>query len=428
MGNLPVYLLQASAGTALLYLVYFFFYRNDTLYRRNRFILLMIMITPAIIPFIRIEGNPGPEAVFAGTTVIDRLISSGIYMQESVSENLVSASDLLFWIWLSGTLILISRTIAGIVSTLIIIRSGEMKKEGKMKIIISDLSHQPFSFCNAAVIPRKLLEEKNCEKVLIHEKVHISQMHSIDLIISEIFTALFWFNPAAWLIRRSVVLNHEYLADSEAISRSDSATDYQFELLSIPANLRKVPFAHNYTSNLKSRIVMINKNPTSKFAGLKSLITIPAIITLFMLFSFKPAGSDKTPLQQQELFSAESRQKIMQFIFMNIQYPAEAKNANITGRFYVIINMGKGGKPGKVYTDSKDKSIKIPLITENDVVVMGYGTSGNTTGPGNSNTNLLALENEAVRVAKMLGTLDLPEWKGKKMKFAFSIDFQLKSR
>ena len=428
MDSLMVYLLQASAGTVLLYLVYFLFYRNDTFYRRNRIILLLIMVLPAVIPVLKFNSNHDPGSMADVITVFDRLIISGMSVQESISENMVSFSTLAFWFWITGVLFFTTRTVTGLVGTLLIIKRGETRSDGNMKIIISDGNHQPFSFCSSVVIPRKLFEERDCEKVMIHEMVHITQFHTFDLIVSEIFIALFWFNPAAWLIRKSIVLNHEYLADSAVISRSDYPADYQFEILSIPADLRNVPFAHDFASNLKNRIVMINKIPTRKFAGFKNLILIPAVTVLLLLFSFKPESVLRDFSQKQELLSPESQQKLMQFIFRNIQYPTEAKNANITGRFYVIVNMGRGGKVGKVYTNRKDKIMKIPMINENDVVVTGYGSSDNTSGQGSFNTNLLVLENEAVRVAKMLGSLELPEWKEKKMEFAFSIDFQLKTR
>ena len=62
-------------------------------------------------------------------------------------------------------------------------------------------------------INREVLHESQLQEILIHEQCHVEQKHSIDVMLSELFTILCWFNPFAWLLKREIRLNLEYLAD-----------------------------------------------------------------------------------------------------------------------------------------------------------------------------------------------------------------------
>ena len=61
MDNLLLYLLKASAGTALLYLCYLLLFRKDTFYKRNRALLILILLIPTLFPVLKIpvyKENP----------------------------------------------------------------------------------------------------------------------------------------------------------------------------------------------------------------------------------------------------------------------------------------------------------------------------------------------------------------------------------
>jgi hypothetical protein len=255
-------------------------------------------------------------------------------------------------------------------------------------------------------------------------------MHTIDLLLSELFIAVFWFNPVSWLIRKSIVLNHEYLADNVTIHKTVSIREYQYRLLNIPAGLRTIPLAHNFNSNIKNRIIMINRKPSRRYSALKNLLILPVVAIMFAVFSFKPETGLSKIGYQEPLFSGTSQNKILKFINDNVIYPQEARSSFDTGRVFVVIKMNKGGtiKESKAFTEKN--GITVPILDE--VVIVGYGSdSGSGKGTINSNYNAKnehpALKAECLRVANKLVGCEIAECKEKNMEFALAFKFELRS-
>jgi hypothetical protein len=75
------------------------------------------------------------------------------------------------------------------------IRFSQIHREGRFKIIESQEISGAFSFFNYLFINSKSVSEKEYLIMLKHEKVHASQFHSFDMLLSHLFAAIFWFNP-----------------------------------------------------------------------------------------------------------------------------------------------------------------------------------------------------------------------------------------
>jgi len=295
------------------------------------------------------------------------------------------------------------------------------------KVVLSEMEHPPFSFFPYVVIPKKTYKSSDYLEILEHETAHIKQGHTFDLLFSELLIAFLWFNPFMWLIKRSIVLNHEYLADNFSLKSSCNVKEYQYKLLNIPTSLMNVPLAHNFSSLIKNRIVMINKKPTRNYATLKSLIIFPVVAILLVMFSFKPENTITNTGNQKPLFSKTSETEILKFIGINTGYPQEARNSSDTGKVFVVVKMNKGGviKECKAYTDKK--AVNVPLLPE--IVIVGYKPSGGTsaakTTKASTNEHPI-LKTECLRVANTLSDAKIPEWKDKDMEFALEIKFMLK--
>ena len=48
-----------------------------------------------------------------------------------------------------------------------------------------------------------------------HEKVHIRQKHTLDILFAELVLIFQWFNPFAWIYRREIESNLEFLTDDQ---------------------------------------------------------------------------------------------------------------------------------------------------------------------------------------------------------------------
>lgn len=195
-----------------------------------------------------------------------------------------------------------------------------------------------------------------------------------------------------------------------------------------------------FSLNLK-KPDMINKKLISGIERRRPFLLVPAILLVLILFSFRTANVQESSTSQA-LFSPESQKKIIELIYANIMYPSEAKMQDMTGRFFVIVKMKKGGTVDLVKVNDTDKSINVPLLSYNEVVIVGYGLKKPAEnlavigyGPAKKSENkngsadkrdISNLTNEGIRVAKMLGTVKIPEWEKKDMEFAISFNFDLK--
>ncbi|MDD4778416.1 MAG: TonB-dependent receptor plug domain-containing protein, partial [Fermentimonas sp.] len=100
--------------------------------------------------------------------------------------------------------------------------------------------------------------------IIHHEKAHIQKNHSSDMILSDFFTCLFWFNPFSWLLRREIQSVHEYQADEEVLKNGIDAKQYQLLLIRKSVGEYKFALANNFRQrDLHKRITMMIKTKTN---------------------------------------------------------------------------------------------------------------------------------------------------------------------
>ena len=429
MNNLLIYLLSVSFGTTLLYLCYLLLFRKDTFYNRNRILLILILLLPMVFPAIKIPVVSVIESPEGQTILANNPIPAETPIIPTIPAEVESFNynRLIALIYFTITALLILRVIISLIRTYMIIRKGEVKCGQFPKVIVSELTIPPFSFFPYAVIPAEDYKRGNYNDLINHEFAHIRQGHTFDLLLCELFIAFQWFNPVIWLIKRSVLLNHEYLADRVTIRNNKSAKEYQYRLLNFRSGLKTLKLAHSFNSLIKNRIVMINKKPTRNYATLKSLIILPVVAILFVMFSFKPENTLTKTGNQKPLFSKTSESEILVFLANNTGYPQEARNSSDTGKVFIVVKMNKGGfiKECKAFSDKK--AVNVPLLPE--IVIVGYKPSGGTSAGKSTiatSNEHPTLKTECLRVTNTLSIVKIPEWKDKDMEFAIAFKFMLK--
>ena len=288
MDNLLIYLLKVTAGTTLLYLTFLVFFRRDTFYLRNRILLILTLLLPLLFPLLKIpvttENVVLSETLNEAYSLIPSEPATGSVLTTSTIPAPFDFVVLFAWIYLLVAGLLVLRGLISLTSTYSIIRKGVVKNNSFPIVLVSDFQHPPFSFFPYAVIPSKDYESGEYGDILDHEFAHIRQGHTFDLLLSELFIAFQWFNPFVWFIKRSVVLNHEYLADHISISKR-SIKEYQYRLLNFNMELKNVSLAHTFNSLIKNRIIMINKKPTRKFAAWKNILVLPVVMIAIYAFA-----------------------------------------------------------------------------------------------------------------------------------------------
>ena len=132
-------------------------------------------------------------------------------------------------------------------------------------LCITDKNISPFSWWTYIVISRKDYTQDNSQTILSHEKAHIHMNHSMDMILFDLFTIFFWFNPFSWLLKREIQTVHEYMADEQVLNNGIDAKQYQYLLIRKSVGEHKFALANNFRErNLHKRITMMTKTKTSK--------------------------------------------------------------------------------------------------------------------------------------------------------------------
>ncbi len=308
MDNFLLYMLKVSAGSAMLCISYLIFFRKDTFYIRNRIILILSILVPVIVPLLTYTVTV--DSLQQSLTVPDMSGFTESNLQAVASINTAKTTSLtsfnlirpFAWLYFVGIVIMVIRSLISLLSTCNIIRRGVIISKKFPTVLISEKDHPPFSFFPYAVIPVSEYTRGNYNDILDHESAHLRQGHTFDLLLSEMFLAFQWFNPFAWLLKRYMVLNHEYMADHLSLSNR-SIKDYQYRLLNIAGAPKSVALTHTFNSELKNRIIMINTKPTTRKAAWKTLIIVPVVIGLSYAFvepEYKYVITEKEPLTISE--------------------------------------------------------------------------------------------------------------------------------
>ncbi len=293
MITLGLYLIKVCVCLVILYLPYVILFRKNTFFQANRLYLLSALISSFIIPVIEIpQGN----AIHSVIELSSSKTSLNQYYDdfasaESFDSNSINYSMILSVLYFSGVLIFAGRLILSVRTILKIKRNSEVIKIDDTNIVRID-SDEPFSFFNFIFLPN----DKINPLIIQHEKVHVSQCHWIDLLLIEAATIVLWFNPIILLFKRSLKLQHEYLADENAIRGDVQTEDYLHCLLKeVQRTHLYGPISNFYFQFIKNRITMITKKRTPLPFLALYFILIPTIFLLSFSFSKGPINTFKSP-------------------------------------------------------------------------------------------------------------------------------------
>ena len=221
----------------------------------------------------------------------------------------------------------------------------------------------PFSFGPWIFIHPEGLDEQTLREVLIHEQAHMRGWHTLDILFSQVVCILFWWNPAAWLMRREVRMNLEFIADkavadylmqaplsspvgdtalSTAANKRTEAPSgavggayssrtvwgagssgscvasslkaYQYRLLGFSLQKNVATIANNFNVlPLKRRIKMMNLKRTPRTGMLKYILFVPVAAAMLLLSNIDMLArtiADNVSRPQSDVSTPSPRDKV----------------------------------------------------------------------------------------------------------------------
>lgn len=278
------YLIQVNLYLILFVAFYWLFLRKETFYQANRFYLLFAAILSFVIPFMYTEKV---QSWFVTKEISDLIFSyDASAMKEplfavssAVEGTRISLTDILLFIYVSGVLFFTIKFGLKVFRTFKFLSKFEIDSE------------QAFTFFGKIRIGKALAHNR---AVLEHERVHVKQCHSLDVIVFEVVTILCWFNPVVYFLRKEIELLHEFQADEVAYKIIDSKSKYAALLVSQKFGITPDAILGNYfmsQSLLKLRIKMLTKEESDSQALVKYGFVAPLFLGMMVLASASIAKS-----------------------------------------------------------------------------------------------------------------------------------------
>lgn len=374
-----LYLLQVNVGLILFYALYKLVCTRDTFFRSRRFILIVSLVLPFILPFIDVrEWLESRDRMIMLTHFDYSAVLPEIVVGSEAAETgnrVFVLSEWIGYLYLAGVLVLLVRLAIQAFSLYrLIVRLPEKEINGVRVKCLNDPSG-PFSFFGWIFLNPATVKKDELDEILTHEVAHVKQRHSVDVLLAEMVSICCWINPFAWLLKREVRLNLEFLADRKVMEAGFATKSYQYHLLGLAYN-HKYGLSNNFNfSHLKQRIIMMNKKKSNAAGHIKyALFVLPAFALLVagniscsqdasqtedakeevvapVSPEAKEVPADSTA--KEEVFMVAEQmpefpggmKEMLKFLQENVKYPENAMKNNVQGRVIVQFVIEKDGTP-----------------------------------------------------------------------------------
>jgi beta-lactamase regulating signal transducer with metallopeptidase domain len=267
MDAILIYFLKANGLLISFYLVYYFLLRKETFFIKSRYFLLFGLVASILLPLLTftktvwVEPNPiEMESTFSSVIPVSNQVLITSEIPSSLNWN-----EIMYSVYALITIVLFLKIIIELLSFLKFIRIGVRSINENYILIDHPENQNPFSFFHYIVYNSSQFTTAELQHILEHEKIHVLQKHSLDVLLAKLFCVFFWMNPIMWFYRKEMLQNLEYIADNFASLQVSNSVNYQKTLLKVVLNQHQLTITNQfYQSLIKKRIVMLNKNQSNK--------------------------------------------------------------------------------------------------------------------------------------------------------------------
>jgi hypothetical protein len=264
-----LYLLKAHVVLALFVAAYYGLLRRLTFFRLNRAYLLFALLFAAVYPALPMPGLLPAEAPTAPAVAWVLTEAPAVATAEALPP---PAAPGPYWpllaltLYAGGVAVLLGRLLVQLLALARLRqRTRPATTPGGVPYRQLPGPGDPFSFGRTIYLYPAQHTAAELAVVLAHEQAHVRQGHTLDVLLAHLGTALFWLSPAAWLLRRAVLDNLEYLADAATLRTGLDRRAYQYCLLQLSRGTAGPALALPFTFfTLKNRVAMMNTPLSSR--------------------------------------------------------------------------------------------------------------------------------------------------------------------
>ncbi|QLE00400.1 TonB-dependent receptor plug domain-containing protein [Galbibacter sp. BG1] len=333
--------------------------KKETFFQANRWFLNLGMVVSMLLPllyfktveYVEVSKLSGNEQAHASRTLFQE------------TSYLDFAMEVLFYLYLAGVVIFSIKITIQLLSLYRLIKRGTLKKGNINHVFISE-NVGPFSFFNNIVYNPNNHSAEELKTIIAHEKVHVRQKHSFDVIFVHLFTSMFWFNPFVWWYKKRLTQNLEFIADKGAVENAKEIKTYQYLLLKKLSGVHYSIINPFYNSLIKNRIVMLQKQKSQKRNIWKYALIFPLLAGFMMLFSFKTETKFKIQnnLQDKEVIQDSTFSDNPLVVIDGVVMPSDFDLDSIDPNTIATMDVSKGALAVAKYGEkAKNGIVEITL-------------------------------------------------------------------
>jgi TonB family protein len=367
METLLIYFLKVNVAIAVLYLFFRLLFYRDTFFHEKRWTMLIGLFFAILYPLIDVSTwiNES-QTVNVAARILNKTLQPIIITSEKF--NITTLETALPYLYVALVVVFILRIlIRSILVLLMAVRAPKIRQNG-LTIIQVQKGTSPFSFFGWVFLNSTDYTHADLEEILHHERAHIQQGHTFDVLFSEIVCAVFWINPFVWLLKCQLRLNLEFIADNDVLQSGFDSKSYQYHLLRLSSQKPISSMGNHFNiTELKNRIIMMNKKKTS-IAGLgKYALTLPLFALLLLTTYTWGSQSEATPPNNTKIDTVSitvtdipsdkkafsnveqmpqfigGEKALIRFVSSNLHYPVTAAQNNVAGRSVIRFIVSETG-------------------------------------------------------------------------------------
>lgn len=276
------FLLKVNLALTLFCLAYYLILRQLTFYTLNRFFLIGGIVFSSLYPFIDLKlifGSNG-ELVQPITAALPVIY---LNLAENVGFDYWLIAKLVFWI---GVFVLSCRMIQRFYALYQVHQQSTPGSIKDFQVRFLKGDRNTFSFWRSIYLNPALHEPKALEAILEHEQVHVKQWHTLDIILAELTTICYWFNPGVWYMKKAIQENIEFITDQVILQKGMDRKAYQYSMIETLTNGSSTALINHFNiTGLKKRIIMMNSKRSSSFQLIRYVFLLPVLLILTSAFT-----------------------------------------------------------------------------------------------------------------------------------------------
>ena len=273
------YIAKTLGISAVLWIYYVWFLRDERFHQYNRFYLLGVYALSLGLPLI-------PWRWWVIEAPANLINNTGVWSPTGSEHTSPSADQWVVSAALGVSTMLLLLLIYRVVHVLLLERKYPKRQVQQAMIVETDLENAPFSFWNRLFWKSSLdLTQGPGQKIFKHEYTHIVQKHTLDRLVSQLLRAVFWVNPFYWLIAKELETIHEFIADQSAVG-TDAPEALAEMLLTTHFESPLFQPTHSFNvSSIKRRIMMLTQPKNTQHAYLRKISALFLTAGLLALFT-----------------------------------------------------------------------------------------------------------------------------------------------